>query len=543
MPIEIPVIIAIVAAAIVIAVLLSGYVKAPADKAFIISGFHKNPKILIGRAGIKIPFFERKDILLLKQISIDIKTNGYVPTLDFIGVDIDAVAKVRIMDNEDGLAKASKNFLNMDEQQIIQALTDSLQGNMREIIGTIKLKDLNTDRKQFGDQVQQKAQLDMNALGIEIISCNIQRVDDENKLIIALGQDNMSQIQKDASIAKANADRDVAIAQAQAAKEANDARVAADTVIAEKNNELAIKQAELKKISDAKKAEADAAYSIQEQEQRREIETATVNADIAKAGREAELKKQEVAIQEESLNAQVRKKADADRYAVEQSSQAKRFEREQEAEASKLQIEKAAEADKIKTEKAAEADKFRRIAEAEAALQEQLKEAEGIKAKGEAEARAIQAKGEAEAEAIRAKGIAEAEAMDKKAEALNKYGKAAVTQMIVETLPQIASAVAKPYEQIDKITIIGGAGDSGTNTVGTFVPGALATTMAAVKEATGIDLKDLIEANGKEAKITKNVNITGLENTSDDVKSEIAASVITAEAINTEDPETESDDE
>lgn len=538
MPIEIPVIIAIVAAAIVIAILLSGYVKAPADKAFIISGFHKNPKILIGRAGIKIPFFERKDILLLKQISIDIKTNGYVPTLDFIGVDIDAVAKVRIMDNEDGLAKASKNFLNMDEQQIIQALTDSLQGNMREIIGTIKLKDLNTDRKQFGDQVQQKAQLDMNALGIEIISCNIQRVDDENKLIIALGQDNMSQIQKDASIAKANADRDVAIAQAQAAKEANDARVAADTVIAEKNNELAIKQAELKKISDAKKAEADAAYSIQEQEQRREIETATVNADIAKAGREAELKKQEVAIQEESLNAQVRKKADADRYAVEQSSQAKRFEREQEAEASKLQIEKAAEADKIKTEKAAEADKFRRIAEAEAALQEQLKEAEGIKAKGEAEADAIRAKGEAEARAIEAKGIAEAEAMNKKAEALKKYGQAAITQMIVEKLPQIAEAVAKPYEQIDKITIIGGAGDGGTNSVGSFVPGALAQTMAAMKEATGIDLKDIIEANGKEAKITKNVNITGLENASDDVKSEVAASIMTTETF-----DEESDDE
>lgn len=538
MPIEIPVIIAIVAAAIVIAILLSGYVKAPADKAFIISGFHKNPKILIGRAGIKIPFFERKDILLLKQISIDIKTNGYVPTLDFIGVDIDAVAKVRIMDNEDGLAKASKNFLNMDEQQIIQALTDSLQGNMREIIGTIKLKDLNTDRKQFGDQVQQKAQLDMNALGIEIISCNIQRVDDENKLIIALGQDNMSQIQKDASIAKANADRDVAIAQAQAAKEANDAKVAADTVIAEKNNELAIKQAELKKISDAKKAEADAAYSIQEQEQRREIETATVNADIAKAGREAELKKQEVAIQEESLNAQVRKKADADRYAVEQSSQAKRFEREQEAEASKLQIEKAAEADKIKTEKAAEADKFRRIAEAEAALQEQLKEAEGIKAKGEAEADAIRAKGEAEARAIEAKGIAEAEAMNKKAEALKKYGQAAITQMIVEKLPQIAEAVAKPYEQIDKITIIGGAGDGGTNSVGSFVPGALAQTMAAMKEATGIDLKDIIEANGKEAKITKNVNITGLENASDDVKSEVAASIMTTETF-----DEESDDE
>lgn len=470
----------IIPAAIILAVLIiimTGYVKAPADRAFIISGLHKKPKILIGRAGIKIPFLERKDVLLLKQVSIDIKTNGYVPTLDFIGVDIDAVAKVRIMDTPEGLELAAKNFLNMGEKQIIEALTDSLQGNMREIIGTISLKELNTDRKQFGDQVQQKAQVDMNALGIEIISCNIQRVDDENKLIIALGQDNMSQIQKDASIAKAKADRDVAIAEAQAAREANDARVEADTVIAEKNNELAIKQAELKRLSDVKKAEADAAYSIQEQEQRRAIETATVNAEIAKAEREAELKKQEVAVQEETLNAQIRKKAEADRYAAEQQAQASRYQAEQ----------------------AAEADKFKRIAEAEAKLQEQLKEAEGIKAKGEAEAKAIEARGKAEAEA-----------MDKKAEAMKKYGQAAMTQMIVERLPEIAKAVAEPFNQIDKITIIGGSGD-GVGSVGSYVPTALAQTMEAMKEATGIDLKDLIEANGKDAKITRNVNITGLE--------------------------------
>ena len=478
---------------LVFVILASGYVKAPADKAYIISGLHKKPKVLIGRAGIKIPFLERKDVLLLKQISIDIKTNGYVPTLDFIGVDIDAVAKVRIMDSTDGLALASKNFLNMNEKQIVEALTDSLQGNMREIIGTINLKELNTDRKQFGDQVQQKAQLDMNALGIEIISCNIQRVDDENKLIIALGQDNMSQIQKDASIAKANADRDVAIAEAKAAREANDAKVEADTVIAEKNNELAIKKADLKKISDAKQAEADAAYSIQEQEQRRAIETATVNAEIAKAEREAELKKQEVAVQEETLNAQIRKKAEADRYAAEQAAQASRYQMEQ----------------------AAEADKFKRIAEAEARLQEQLKEAEGIRAKGEAEALAIEAKGKAEAEA-----------MDKKAEAMKKYGQAAITQMIVDRLPDIAEAVAKPYEQIDKITIIGGAGDGGVNSVGGYVPAALAQTMTAVQEATGIDLRDLIEANGKDAKITRNVNITGLENVSDDTAKQVAAAVV-----------------
>ena len=246
--------------------LFTSYVKAPPDVAYIISGMRKQPKVLIGRAGIKVPFFERLDKLIVRQISIDIKTGDFVPTLDFIGVNIDAVAKVRVMTDEAGIQKAMKNFLNLKEEEIMNALVDSLQGNMREIIGTVNLKDLCNDRKVFGDQVQEKAQKDMNNLGIEIISCNIQHVTDQNDLIPALGQDNMAAIQKNASIAKANADRDVAIAQAAAKKEANDASVKAETEIAIKQNELSIKKAELKTIEDAKKAEADAAYQIQAEE-------------------------------------------------------------------------------------------------------------------------------------------------------------------------------------------------------------------------------------------------------------------------------------
>lgn len=307
---------------LLILIFLSGYVKAPPDMAYIISGFKKEPRVLIGRAGIKIPFLERKDNLIMKQVSVDIKTNGYVPTLDFIGVDIDAVAKIRVKTDEQGMALAMKNFLNMDEDEIINALTDSLQGNMREIIGTVKLKELCTDRKKFGDEVQEKAQKDMNALGIEIISCNIQRIDDEKGLIVALGQDNMSQIQKDASIAKAAADRDVAIAEAEAAKAANEARVSADKDIAERQNELAIRQAELKKQSDVKKAEADAAYKIQEQEQRKSIEVATVEANIAKTEQEAQLKAREVEVAKQTLDAQIRAKADADKYDQEKRAEA-----------------------------------------------------------------------------------------------------------------------------------------------------------------------------------------------------------------------------
>ena len=502
MEINIGIIAIIVLAIAILAILASGYVKASPNKAYIISGIKREPKVLIGRAGIKIPFLEKKDELILKQISIDIKTNGYIPTKDFIGVDIDAVAKVRVLTQRDVTVNAKgevvagadankrittemanaamKNFLNMNEDQIRDALTDSLQGNMREIIGTQCLKELCNDRKTFGDEVQAKAQKDMNALGIWIESCNIKKIEDENNLITALGQDNMSQIQKDASVAKAQADRDVAIARAQAQKDANDAQVIAETEIAQKQTELAIKKAELKKESDIKKAEADAAYKIQEEEQRKTVEITTANANLARQEKELELKEREVSIKEKALEAEVKKTAEANKYAAQQKADAEQYERQKRAEAELFEIQRQAEAEKAKSE----AERF---------AKEQA--AEAVKAAGLAEAAAVAAKGKAEAEAIQAKAEAEAAGILKKAEAMKQYGDAARQQMELDTLkvyfeqlPKIAEAVAKGYMNVDSIKMFGG--DSSK------LAGDIMTTVTQVtdgiKESTGLDINEML---------------------------------------------------
>ncbi|MBO4920699.1 MAG: flotillin family protein [Lachnospiraceae bacterium] len=465
----------VVAALFILFTLMSGYVKAPPDVAYIISGLKKNPKILIGRAGIKVPFLERKDNLIVKQISVDIKTNGYVPTLDFIGVDIDAVAKIRVKTDPDGIKLAMKNFLNMHEDQIITALTDSLQGNMREIIGTVKLKELCTDRKKFGDEVQEKAQKDMNALGIEIISCNIQRIEDEKGLIVALGQDNMSQIQKDASIAKAQAERDVAIAEAEASKAANEARVLANTDIAIKQNELKIKQAELKRESDLKQAEADAAYKIQEETQRKVIETTAVEADIARQQKSVELKKQEAEVKEQELAAAIKKQADADKYRQQQMADVELYRRQKDAEAKKFEMEREAEAMRIK--------------------------ADAIKYQAEQDAEAIRARGIAEAEAIKAKGIAEAEATEKKAEAMSKMKEAAVLEMFFKVLPDIAANVAKPLENIDRITMYG---EGNTAKLVEDITKSTTQITTGLTEGLGFDLKSVL-AGALGTTVLKNV--------------------------------------
>ncbi len=287
---------------------------------------------------------------------------------------------------------------------------------------------------------------------------------------------------------------------------ANDARVGAETEIAQKNNELAIRRAELQKMSDAKKAEADAAYEIQKQEQEKTIQTATVNAQIAKAEREAELRKQQVAIQQQALEAEINKRADAERYATEQKAEADLAKRQREAEARKYEQEKEAEARKAK----AEAEKYAMV-----------QEAEGIKARGEAEAAAIQAK-----------GLAEAEAMEKKAEAYQKYNKVAMAEMMIRVLPEVAGKIAEPLTRIESIRIIGSGGSDGSDGVASVagsVPVVMAKLFESMKETTGVDLAEIMRGDTYDAKVNRNLHVSGFpENGNFTDAAEIAAA---AEAL------------
>ena len=472
-------------------ILASGYVKASPDTALIISGIRKNPKVLIGKAGIKIPFLERMDKLSLKLIPLDIKTGDAVPTADCINIFVDSAVNVKVGSTPEMVAIAAQNFLNKSPEQIGQIVSEVLEGNIREIICTMKLRELIGDRKAFVEKVSENVIPDLNKMGLELVSFNVQRFYDTNHIIEDLGIDNISQIQKTAKIAKADADKEVEIAQAQAAKEANDAKVQSETEIAIKQNELAIRKAELKKESDIKKAEADAAYKIQEEEQRKTVEITTANANLARQEKEVELKEREVAIQEKTLEATIKKKAEAEKYAAQQRADAAQYERQKDAEAELFERQKKAEAEKFEAEQDAEAKKAKAAAERFAKEQE----AEAIKTAGLAEAEAIAAKGKAEADAIKAQSEAEAAGILKKAEAMKEYGDAARQQMELDTikvyfeqLPKIAEAIGNGYANVESIKMFGG--DSSQ------LAGNIMTTMTQVtdgiRESTGIDVNALL---------------------------------------------------
>lgn len=461
-----PTILTIVGAVVLLLIILmTGYVKASPDTAYIISGLRKKPKVLIGKAGIKIPLLEKKDTLNLQLIPIDVKTSNAVPTADYININVDAAVNVKISDSPELLRIAAQNFLNKPTGYICGVAREVLEGNMREIVGKMELQEMVSDRQKFAELVKQNAEPDLAAMGLDIVSFNVQNFVDDSGVIENLGVDNIVKIQKSAAIARAESEKEIAKAKAIAKKEANDAEVAAEQEIAIKQNDLDIKKAELKRVSDAKRAEADAAYSIQEQEQRKTIEIATADADIAKQEKEIVIKQREAEVQEEALNATVRKQADADLY---------------------------------RRQKDAEAEKFEKQRAAEAALFAKAQEAEGIRKVGEAEA-----------EAIRMKGLAEAEAMEKKAEAYQKYNSAAMGEMLIKVLPEIAGKIAEPLAAIDKVTIVGGDAN-GVSGVADGVPAVMTKLFEAMKETVGIDLNEIVRAGSYDAKVNRNVNVSGI---------------------------------
>ena len=476
-PIAIPVIIAVVA---IVLLICAGYVKAPPDVAYIISGVRKKPRILVGQAGLRIPFFERLDKLALGAIQIDVKTKSAVPTAEYINVRVDSTVSVQVGRAPEMIALAAQNFLNINRDTIASKINDLLEGNIREIVGQMKLTEMVSDRKAFSEKVQANVVPDLAKFGLELVSFNVQNFSDEGGVIDNLGIDNVEQIRKNAAIAKSDAQREIAVAEAKNMKEANDAKVKAAEEIAVQNNALEMKKASLKKTEDTARAQAEAAKSIEDEKQRQLRDVAATEADIARQEKEIELKEREVAIKERALEAEIKKTAEAEKYAAQQRADAEAYERNKASEAELYERAKKAEAEKVEAEKQAEAQK---------AL------AEALKVQGEAEAAATRAKGEAEAAAIKAKAEAEAEGLMKKAEAMAAYGDAAKQDMQLqalkvyfEQLPAIAAAVGEGYQNVEKIYMYGGessklAGDIMTN---------VSQVSEGLSESLGIDLKSML---------------------------------------------------
>jgi flotillin len=432
---------------------LVSYVKVKPDRAYIITG-PKKSRVVTGKATLRVPFFERIDIVPLDLIQVDIKTMSAVPTNEFINIFVDGVANIKIKSEAQSIKLAGEIFLSRKLDDVKQIAREVLEGNMREIIGQMKLKELVQNRDKFAEQVRNSAMQDMQKMGLEIINITIQNFSDKNGVIEDLGVDNVTQIRKDASIARANSEKEVSIAVAQAKELSNKSRIEAELKIEEQNTELSLKKAALKEKADIANAQADVAYSIRLAEENKRVNIAQQDAEIAKRDKEIELRTKEVQVEERTLEAKIKKVADADKYAAQQR---------------------------------AEADLFVRIKEAEAKLAEETRRAEGIKIAAEAD----KFSAEQRAIGIAKVGAAEAEAIEKKAEAMKRMGEASVLELILnsQVLPNIVSAAAAPLAQTDKIVMYG---DGNSTKLIADVMTTSSKVLESIKESTGLDLASLL---------------------------------------------------
>jgi flotillin len=448
---------------IFIFLLLLMWKRVPADKARVITGLRK--RVLSGRGGIQIPFFETSCTVSLEAMSMQTDVIE-APAKGGIFVNITGTAVVKIDNQPDKILIAAEQFCNGNADNttnnIKTVVEQILEGKLRGIVSTLTVEQINEDRVAFENSIEESITNELNSMGLKLLSYTVLKISTQGGYLENRAIPQIAASKADADIAQAERKRDTEIKTAIAIREGEKARLSAQADIAESERDKQIRTEQYRAEQDKARANADVAYKLQEIENNQFV-----------AEKEAELAKKQAVVVEEQLVAKVKKPADAKKYETEVN----------------------AEAEKIRSIKMAEA-------EAEALRIKALANAEAKKIEAEAEAQAIRAKGSAEAQAIKEKGIAEAEAKDRLAEAMKKYGEAAVVEMLVDKLPEIMEKIASPMSQIDKITVIDNGSGTGASNLVKTVTDVAGTGFHVIKDLTGLDVSELISTVVKKEKNT-----------------------------------------
>jgi len=371
------------------------------------------------------PVYEKVDILSLELLTIDVQQEQDVYTSKGVPVRVDGVAQIKIKGDDVSIATAAEQFLSKTTDEIKGVAMQTLEGHLRAILGTMTVEDIYQNRDAFAAKVQEVAAGDMANMGLGIVSFTIKDIRDKQGYLDALGKPRIAQVKRDATIAQAEADRDAMIKSAQATQAGQEAKFQADTKIAEAQRDYQSNVAQYQAAVNQKKAESDLAYDLQKFKTGQLVKAEEVQVNIVEKQKQIELQQQEIMRRQKELEANVQKPADAERYKVETLANARKFQLETEAAGS------------------AAAAKATGFANADVA-----------KATGVAEAEAQKAKGLAEASVIEAQGKATAEAMRVKAESFKQYNEAAVVEMIIRILPEVAGKISEPLAKTDKMVII-----------------------------------------------------------------------------------------
>lgn len=423
-------------------------------------------RIVRGGGAFIMPVLERVDDLSLELMTIEVVTNN-VYTSYGVPVTVDGVAQVKVGSDDVSIVTASEQFLSKTTAEIKNVALQTLEGHLRAILGTLSVEEIYRDRDKFAQRVQEVSALDMQNMGLNIVSFTIKNIHDSQGYLDALGQARIAEVKRDAAIGQANAQRDANIQAARARQEGETAKFQAETKIAEAEKDYSVQKAAYDAEVNRKKAEAELAYTLQQNISNQKVKEEEVQIAVVEKRKQIEVQEQEVARRERELEATVRKPAEAEQYRQRTLAEARKYQLEIEAEG-----------------------------QASATRNLGTGEADANRARGLAEAEVIKAKGLTEADVIQAQGLAEAEATAKKAAAWEQYTQAAILQQLLDKLPELAGAVARPLAQTDKIVVISNGGDGRGGTGAAKITRDVTDTVANLPEViealTGLNLMSLL---------------------------------------------------
>ena len=422
-------------------------------------------RIVQGGGTRVLPILERTDILSLEVMTLDIAPPESYTKLG-VPIKVDGVAQVKVKGDDVSIRTAAEQFLSKSIDQIKQIAYQTVSGHLRAILGTLTVEEIYSGHEVFAQRVAEVASADLANMGLTVVSFTIREISDSMGYLEAVGKPQIARIKRDAAIAEADADRDSTIRRAQADQEAQTQRFLADIAIAQSQRDFNLKQQEYAANINQARAQTDLAYDLQKYKQAQAVKAEEIQVGIIEKQKQIEMETSEIKRRELELQATVQKPAEAERLRIEALANAEQY---------RLKTTAQGQAEAVKSEGFAKADI--------------------VKAQGNSEADVVRAKGLAEADAIKAKGLAEAEAMAKRADAYRSYNEAAVAQMYIEKLPEIAAAIASPLAKVDRIVLVntnGGDGIGASKITGEITN--IMTQVPPVLEAmTGVDLGDLIK--------------------------------------------------
>ena len=422
-------------------------------------------RVVKGGGTFVLPVKEKVDILSLELLTIDVQTPE-VYTSKGVPVKVDGVAQIKVKGDDISIATAAEQFLSKPTEEIKNIAMQTLEGHLRAILGTMTVEEIYQNRDAFASKVQEVAAGDMANMGLGIVSFTIRDIRDTQGYLDALGKPRIAQVKRDAQIAQAEADRDAMIKSSQATQAGQEAKFQADSKIAEAQRDYQTNVAGYQSTVNQKKAEADLAYDLQKYKTGQLVKAEEVQVQIVEKQKQIELQQQEILRRQRELEATVQKPADAERYKVETQANARKFQLETEAAG------------------AATATKAQGFAAADVAKATGIAEAEANKAKGVAQAVIIEAQGKANAEATRLK-----------AEAFQKFNEAAVIEMLVKVMPEIAARISEPLSKMEKMVIInsGNGPGGGASKLTGDVTQIMAQLPPVLESLTGVKFEKLLQ--------------------------------------------------